>query len=133
MPEGFTVRLSSIADFAETVNAVVRDYGVMSGQLDAADLTTGNPDFSKLLGVSNYQGSTEVNAAARAMLTKYTELYSAVRRTHEVIKKQLEHVAAALNETHQLYAEHDAKHNATFRSLLADLPTGGDDGPAGSR
>lgn len=136
MPEGFTVRLESIADFAETVAGVVEDYGVLTEQLNAADLTKADPSFSTLLGVSNYEGSTGVNDAGRAMLGKYSELYSGIVRAHGLIKARLEYIATALNETHQLYADVDAKHNAVFRTLLAELPdgqTGGDHGTAGSR
>jgi hypothetical protein len=136
MPEGFTVRLASIADFAETVNAVVDDYGAIGAQLNAADLKKVDPDFTTLLGVSNYAGSTEVNDAGRAMLGKYSELYSDLIRAHGLIKARLEYIKTALTDTHTLYAEHDAKHDAMFRGLLADLPgdqTGGDHGTAGSR
>lgn len=135
MPEGFTVRLSSLADFAKTVAGVVRDYGGLTDQLNAADLTKADPDFSTLLGESKYQGSTEVNNAGRAMLTKYTELYSGIAQAHAVIKARLEQVAAALNDTHQLYADLDATHHAVYRGLLDESATGGtggDDGAARS-
>lgn len=135
MPEGFSVRLSSLADFAETIARVVHDYGDLTEQLNAADLTKADPDFSTLLGVSKYQASTDVNDASRVMLTKYTELYSDIVRAHAVIKAQLERVATALNETHQLYADLDATHHAVYRGLLDESATGGtggDDGTARS-
>lgn len=135
MPEGFTVRLSSLADFAETVADVIDDYGALTEQLNAADLTKADPDFSTLLGVSKYQGSTEVNDAGRAMLTKYTELYSDIVRAHVLIKARLEQVATALNATHQLYADLDTTHHAAYRGLLDEYTTGGmggDDGTTGS-
>jgi hypothetical protein len=132
MPEGFTVQLSSIADFAETVAGVVKDYGVLTEQLNAADLTKVDPDFGTLLGVSNYQGSTEVNDAGRAMLTKYSELYSDILRAHGVIKARLEYIATALNETHQLYADVDTKHDAVYRRMLGGLSNGQQGGDHGT-
>jgi hypothetical protein len=135
MPEGFTVRLSSLAEFAETVKAVINDYRAITGQLEAADLTKKDPHFDTLLGKSNYQGSREINDAARAVLNKYTELYSDIARAHVVIQARLEQVAATLGETHQLYADLDATHHAVYHALLDEFPadrTGGDYGTAGS-
>src|SRR5437868_5189494 len=118
MPEGFSVRLSSLADFTETVKKVINDYQTIAGQLEAADLTKKDPHFDTLLGKSQYQGSREVNDAARAVLNKYTELYCDIARAHSVIQARLEQMAAALGETHQLYADLDATHHAVYRGLL---------------
>jgi hypothetical protein len=130
MPDGFTVRLGAISDFAETVAAIVHDYGLLTEQLNAADVAKVDPDFRRLLGVSNYAGSTEVNDAARAMLTKYGELFSGFVRAHAVIKAQMEFIHTALIDNHNVYAEHEARHEASFRALLTDLPTRDDHGTA---
>lgn len=132
MPDGFTVRLSSIADFAAVVGDVVGDYKDLVGQLNAADLAAVDPDFSALLGASTYAGSTALNDAAREMLTAYAALYSKILQTHMMVLSRLEQVLSATNQTHQLYADAEADNGATLRAMLDALPNqiGGSDGTA---
>ncbi|ALG09077.1 hypothetical protein [Kibdelosporangium phytohabitans] len=123
MSHGFTVRLNSITDFAAVVSAVAGDYKSLVEQLNSADLRAVDPDFGTVLGISNYAGSTEINAAAFAALDAYATLYSKILNAHLAILSRLEQITSALDKTHQLYAESETSRASSFRAHADAFPT----------
>jgi hypothetical protein len=136
-PEGFRVQLSSLEEFGRTLEAVRADYDLLNKQLPTADLGAVDPTFTTLLGLSNLPGSTAVTDVCRPTLTTYSSLYSKIAQAQTVLKAQLDKIATNTTDTVALYRDVDAKHEAVFKGLLEEFPSGaqntagGEDGSAG--
>jgi hypothetical protein len=121
-PWGFRVQLSSLETFAQTVNDTLKDYAAMNSQLAAADPAARE---ETLYGLAMLPGSRAVDGRCREVVTAYKTLYGKVAWAHAVIKARLDVIASHITETHQLYGDVEARHEAMFRGL-----PGGEDGPA---